>query len=87
MTAVGVQGKGGGELSGYVGGFLALFHDDAFPPGKPLQCVVETDPPMELAGRTVSSKKQPDGRFLVRMRLTNLRREHRLQLEAMFPPA
>ena len=84
MTAARLQGEGGGELCGYAGGFLDLLHDRAFPPGKPLQCLVEADPPMELVGRTVSSKKQTDGRFLVRMRLTNLRKVHRLALEALF---
>lgn len=87
LAAVRVDGDDGGELSSLAGNILALYHARAFPPGRPLECVVQSVPAMELTGRTVGSKKQDDGRFLVRVRLTNLRKEHRAALVAMIGAA
>jgi len=81
-----VQGEEGAELRELSGNTLSLLHGSAFPPGKPLSLVVALEPPLELTGRTVGSKRQPDGRFLVRVRLTNLRKEHREALATRLSP-
>lgn len=55
----------------------------AFPPGKPLtlELRLPEQNAVALVGRCIGSKQQADGRYVVRMRLTNLRREVRLALE------
>jgi hypothetical protein len=76
------------ELSGET---MKLVIDRAFAPGAPMSFELEVSPELapELArgpknialeARTIGSKRQPDGRFEVRVRLINLRREDRLWL-------
>lgn len=80
-----IEGQVDGELHGYADGILTLRSDKAYPPGRPLACELAYDTPMALKGRTIGSKRQDDGRFLVRVRLTNLRKQDREQLEQSFP--
>lgn len=79
-----IEGAVDGQVVGYAAGVLAMLSDKAYPPGKPLACDVRGEATMQLRGRAIGSKLQEDGRFLVRMRLTNLRKEHRQHLEQHF---
>ncbi len=81
--AAGIEGEAV-ELSGET---MKLLLDRAYAPGAPMSFQLEVSP--ELAGesrdialeaRTVGSKRLPDGRFEVRVRLVNLRRDDRLRL-------
>ncbi len=57
----------------------------AFAPGAPIQTRVALPGGVgTVEGRCIGSKRQDDGTFEVRMRMTNLRREHRLALEVAF---
>jgi hypothetical protein len=69
----------GGEAEHFAAGIITLVASRAYAPGAPLTFEVVLDPTSELrlAGKTVGSKRRPDGRFEVRVRLTNLRRSER----------
>lgn len=54
----------------------------AFAPGAPARMELDGDAPIPIEGKTIGSKRRDDGRFDVRMRLINLRREHRAALES-----
>lgn len=72
-----------GEFVDYTNGILALTSPGAYAPGAPVHFTLELNPALVLEGKSVGSKRQPEGHFLVRMRLINLRREARLVLEAL----
>lgn len=58
-----------------------------FPPGRPLSLtMLLPDGELALSGRCIGSKRGDDGRFELRVRLTNLRREARERIEHAFPP-
>lgn len=69
------------ELVSLDGIRAALVSPRAFAPGAPLsfEALLEGDP-VGLEGRSHGSRKRPDGRFDVQLRLVNLRRAHRLRL-------
>lgn len=72
----------GGEEGAWVrfaGEVLEVLSPQPFAPGAPIPVEVDGTP---LQGKSLGSKRQPDGRFHVRMRLVNLRREHRAMLAA-----
>ena len=75
-----------GETVAFDGEILDLLLTRAFAPGAPLVIdVVTPDAALHVEGRSRGSKKQPDGRFAVRVRTTSLRREVRVALEALHP--
>ena len=68
-------GAGGNDL-------LVILSPRPYAPGQPLSGALSidgTDIPIEA--RTVDCKRQPDGRFEVRTRVVNLRKEHRASLD------
>ncbi len=82
-----VRFAGGGEgvAEAYAEGVLALVAPRAYAPGAPMSfdVVVEASAALSLAGRAIGSKRRDDGRFSVRIRLTNLRRAEREALERL----
>lgn len=61
--------------------FLHIRCTRAYPPGRPLNFKLHVgEQEMSLSGRCIGSKKQAEGDFAVRLRMTNLRREDRLWL-------
>ena len=82
IGVVRVDGGEGRALS-FVGEVMTLTLARAYAPGQPMRCtVVIGDREMALDGRSVGSRKTPDGAFEVRVRLVNLRREDRDALRA-----
>jgi hypothetical protein len=65
---------------------LELHAQKAFPPGRPLACVLWPGTPEELplAARCIGSKRREDGSFAVRVRLVNLARTAREKLLQTF---
>lgn len=75
-----------GEAGRLDGEVLEAVLPRAFAPGAPVRFEVqiggETIP---VQGKTIGSKRRDDGRFDVRLRLINLRREHREALRSALP--
>ncbi len=72
----------GGEPGVWVdfsGEILEVLSARPFAPGAPVSIEVDGT---SLQGKSLGSKRQPDGRFHVRMRMINLRRAHRVFLLA-----
>jgi hypothetical protein len=87
MSAFTVQFGDGSRalLVGYAPGVLSLTCDCAYPPGKPLDLQAQLgDETLALRGKSAGSKRRPDGRYDVMLRLVSLRREQREQLERAF---
>jgi hypothetical protein len=82
----------GGEVAvvSFAGERLHLDCARAFAPGSPIvvDLVIPTRESslLTLEGRTLASKRRADGRFEVRLRLINLRREAREALAAAVDP-
>ncbi len=74
-----VAGKPG-ELVAFDREFLEVIAEVPLAPGTPTALQVED---MALQGKSQGSKRIEDGRFRVRLRMINLRREHRERLEAL----
>ena len=75
-----------GETVAFDGEMLDLLLTHAFAPGAPLVIdVVAPGATLRVEGKSRGSKKQPDGRFAVRVRTTSLRREVREALSALHP--
>lgn len=72
--------EGEGVLLGYQKNVVELLSPAPYAPGAPATFQVED---LSLEGRSLGSKRQPDGRFVVRFRLITLRREDRARLEAI----
>ena len=73
-----------GEVLRLDGEILSVLLDRAYAPGSPVELSAEVgEQILSLRGKTVSVKKQPDGRFALRFRLISLRREERLLLEGL----
>jgi len=70
---------GQGEAVGFEGETLHLVLDRPVAPGTPVAVRVGD---LDLRGKSLGSKRRPDGRFDVRLRLVSLRREDRAKLEA-----
>ncbi len=82
MSAKVVLAAGGeGEAVRFEGEVLSLILGRAFAPGAPvaLEATIGTDT-IALTGKSIGSKRREDGRFDVRLRMTNLRREDRVRL-------
>ena len=82
MSARVVLAAGGeGEAARIEGEVLHLIPARAFAPGAPvaLEATIEGEA-VALTGKSIGSKRRDDGRFDVRLRMTNLRREERLRL-------
>lgn len=73
-----------GELVSFEGEFLVMVSRVPLAPGAPTAIDVED---MALQGKSQGSKKLEDGRFRVRFRMINLRREHRERLETLVTKA
>lgn len=72
---------GEGEALTLTGEALHIVIDRAYAPGAPISMsVFLPDETLALQGRTIASKRRPDGRFDVRLRLVNLTREARSRL-------
>jgi hypothetical protein len=80
--AITLEGGGAGELSRVDGEVLHAVLDRPLAPGTPVRLRVEAEDGavIPIQGKTVRSQKREDGHFDVRMRLINLRREHRDRL-------
>ena len=74
---------GSGEVLSFEGENLHCALTRAFAPGAPLSFTVDVgaEQPLSLAGKARASKRQPDGRFTVHLRLISLRRVQREALE------
>jgi hypothetical protein len=80
------DGEPDGATEAFAGGVLTLVLPRAYAPGAPMRFTVEgPGGPVALTGKTMGSRRRDDGRFTVRVRLTNLRRAERDALEAMHP--
>lgn len=65
---------------------LWLRCERAYPPGKPLDLILAVDEgEATVSGRCIGSRRQAEGSYQVRMRLTNLTRQLRQALEARLP--
>ena len=80
-----VEGGPEGEALAYAKEVLVLSLPKAFPPGMPMKvtCFVQ-DAVLVLRGKSIGSKRAPEGTYSVRLRLVGLRREARLVLEKSF---
>ncbi len=88
IGAVRVEGGGEGQALSVAGEVITLTLPRAFAPGAPFRgAVLLEEREIALEGRTVGSRKTPDGTFEVRVRLVNLRREDRLRLAGGPPTA
>jgi hypothetical protein len=85
--AITLEGGGGGELARVEGEVLHAVLERPFAPGSPVRMRVQVGggggEALPIQGKTIRSKKRDDGRFDVRMRLINLRREHREKLQSL----
>ena len=66
-----------GEATAIDGNLLTLLSPRAFAPGAPICFSTLGEAERSFEGRTIGSKRLEDGRFEVRMRFVNLRREDR----------
>ena len=69
-----------GELVWFGGELLEMISAVPLAPGTPTRIQIDD---MPLEGKSQGSKRLDDGRFSVRFRLINLRREHRDRLVAL----
>lgn len=75
---------GQGEAVRFEREVLHLVLPRAFAPGAPIAFRATLgDDEVALTGKSLGSKKREDGRFDVRLRMTNLRREDRARLVAL----
>jgi hypothetical protein len=82
--AITLDGGGTGALVRVDGEVLHAVLDRPFAPGSPVRMQVDAEgEALPVQGKTIGSKKRDDGRFDVRLRLINLRREHRDKLRAL----
>ncbi len=85
MSAVPATVSGAqGEALSFAGEVLVCAVARAFAPGAPLELTVG-DEALGLRAKTIGSRRLPDGRFEVRMRLVSLRREQREALARALP--
>lgn len=83
-TLVRLAGGVEGEVESFADCVLGLVAPRAYAPGAPVSLeVLHASSTLSLSGRTVGSKRRDDGRFSVRIRLTNLRRAEREALEGL----
>lgn len=73
-----------GELLAVEGEWATIVSVKAFAPGQPLQFELEDGAGrFSIGGKAQGSKRLEDGRFRVKMRLVNLRRDHRERMLAL----
>ena len=70
-----------GTAESWTGEVLVVSSPRAFAPGAPLRVELGA---LTVEAKSLGSKKRDDGRFEVRLRAVNLRREQRLALDALF---
>ncbi len=64
---------------------MTLLSPKAFSPGQPLPLtIIAGDTELVLQAKTVGSKRAPDNRYVVRIRIVNLRRSERNLLQTLF---
>jgi hypothetical protein len=64
---------------------MTLLSPKAFAPGQPLALtLIADDSQLVLQGKTIGSKREPDDRYVVRVRVVNLRRTDRNLLQTLF---
>ena len=86
MTIPATAPGGEGEALAFAGEVLTCALPRAFAPGAPIELsVVAEGEAVALRAKSIGSKRRDDGRFEVRMRLVNLRREHREALSRALP--
>ena len=74
-----------GRATSFDGSTLTLRSPRAFAPGAPIHfCTVDLGEKRSFEGRTLGSKRVDDGRFEVRLRFVNLRRDDRELLSREF---
>jgi hypothetical protein len=79
-----LRGGGEGEATRLEGEVLHVILARAFAPGAPVAFdATIAGEPVALTGKAIGSKRRDDGRFDVRLRMTNLRREDRLRLSSI----
>lgn len=85
MSAPIVLSEGGeGEATRLEGEVLHLILARAFAPGAPVAFAATiAGERVALTGKSIGSKRREDGRFDVRLRMTNLRREDRARLASI----
>ena len=77
---------GEGEANAFDGERLSCVLSRAFAPGAPVElAVVLQGTSLALRAKAVGSKRTPDDRFAVTLRLVNLRRVHREALRSALP--
>ncbi|HJL18028.1 MAG TPA: hypothetical protein RMH99_20360 [Sandaracinaceae bacterium LLY-WYZ-13_1] len=82
--AITLERGGDGEVVALEGEVLRAVLSRAFAPGAPVGMTVDAgDETVPVSAKTIRSVKRDDGRFDVRLRLVNLRREHRAALERL----
>ncbi|MCA9529452.1 MAG: hypothetical protein KC543_04895 [Myxococcales bacterium] len=75
--------EGEGEVRSFDGRTLTFVSPAAYAPGAPVSMTVLVGgAPVGLEGRSLGSRRLPDGRFEARMRMVNLRRSTRETLIA-----
>lgn len=74
-----------GTVSDFEEPVMTLLSRKAFSPGQPLALtLVAGDTRLVLQGKTIGSKRYLDDRYLVRVRVVNLRRAERNLLQSLF---
>lgn len=82
---VGFGGAERGLALGFDGIVLELEAPQPFPAGQPMPlALIAESGSVDLQGKSLGSKRRSDGRFVVRVRLINLRRSERELLQALF---
>jgi len=77
-----INGAAPGAIVQLEGLLLQLWSAKPFPPGQPLQLrVTALEPALQLEGRSLGSKRSPDGTYALRLRLINLQKPSREALE------
>jgi hypothetical protein len=83
LGSVALEGGGRGEALMLEGEVLRMVLDRALPPGTPIVVTLaRAELELRLQGKTLGSKRLEDGRYEVRVRLVNLRREDRVRLRS-----
>lgn len=81
IGTVRVASGGEGEATAIAGEVITIVIERAYAPGAPIQIELSFEGgAITLRAKTVGSRRQPDGRFEVRARMLDLRREDRARL-------
>ena len=85
-AALRLEDGASGEAIRLDGEVLEVVLPRALAPGAPARMELDAGgEPIPIEGKTIGSKRRDDGRFDVRLRLVNLRRDHRAQLRSALP--